>query len=101
MRFWRRRFIRWSALAFAIAAFAAPVAGAQVYAEGGGSSGTSNATTTPPPAKPATPAVAPAPVGEFSWGDAGIGAAGAMSIVLLASGLLLVARGTRGVAVDA
>jgi hypothetical protein len=98
MKFWRRRFIRWSALAFAVGAISAPAAQAQVYAEGGGSAGNSAQAVTKAPSKPVSPVVST--VDEFSWSDAGVGAAGALAVVLLGSGVLLVARGTRTVAVD-
>jgi hypothetical protein len=86
MRFWRKRWaIRWAAVAFAAAAFA-PAAQASVYLDDGGGS---------VPAQPAPQPISAPSTTDFSWADAGVGAAAAFSIVLLATGGVMVARGTR------
>jgi hypothetical protein len=88
MKFWRRRWLlRWSAVAFAAAAFA-PAAQATYHPEVGG--GSAN--------KPVAQQPAPTPVAvsdEFSWADAGVGAAAAFSVILVAGGGVLLVRGGR------
>jgi len=50
----------------------------------------------PDVAEPATRIIAVTPARGFDWGDAGIGAAGAVGVVFLATGtVLLVKRGNR------
>jgi hypothetical protein len=90
MKFWRRRrILRWTAVAFAAAAIGAPSAQARLYGgelDGGGV-----------PSQPATNPIPPASTATdaFSWADAGVGAAAALSIVFLAGGGVLVVRGSR------
>jgi hypothetical protein len=82
----QRRFLRWTAAAFAAAAFAAPAAQAMPYnGDDVGSATTSRPVT-------ATPSDGGS---GFSWADAGIGVAAAASVVLVAGGGVLVVRGTR------
>ena len=86
MRFWRRRWaIKWAAVAFAAVAFA-PAAQARLYVDEGG--GTA-------PAQPAPQPVITPSGSEFSWADAGVGAAAVFSVILVASGGVLVARDSR------
>jgi len=90
MRFRRRRwFFRWTAIAFAITAFAAPAAQAVIPA-----SIDAGVSRQQPAAKPSVPATGA--TDGFSWADAGVGAAAAFSLVLLAGGGVLVVRGSRG-----
>jgi uncharacterized iron-regulated membrane protein len=84
----KRRILRWTAVAFAAAAFAAPAAQAMPY--NGQEGGTSPQTTSDPVS--ATPSDGGS---GFSWADAGIGVAAAASVVLVAGGGVLVVRGTR------
>jgi hypothetical protein len=89
MRFWRKRwFLRWTAVAFAASALAAPAAQARTDVPTDGPAVTQQPAANPtPPAATATDA--------FSWADAGVGAAAALSIVLLAGGSVLVVRESR------
>ena len=89
MRFWRRRFFRWTAIAFAAAAFA-PTAQAVIPREDGG-----GPAPRLQPAKPAVQLRADADstsADGFSLADAGVGALAALSAGLLGGGSVLVAQ---------
>lgn len=89
MRFWRRRLLlRKSAVVFAAAALFAPAAQARQANPVEGS-----AVVQRSPANPTTPTTTATEA--FNWADAGVGAAAALSIVLVAGGSVLVARGSR------
>ena len=87
---WRRRWLfRWVAVAFATAARVAPAAQAVVPA----SVEQAGATSRQPVDKPIVPVSGT--TDSFSWSDAGVCAAAAFSLVLLAGGGLLVVRASR------
>jgi hypothetical protein len=90
MRSRRRWFFTWVAVAFAAAAFVAPAAQAvvPVNAESAG------ATVRQPVARHAVPVSGT--TDSFSWSDAGVGAAAAFSLVLLAGGGVLIVHVVRG-----
>ena len=92
MRFWRRRrFMRWMAVSFAAALIAAPGASARLLVpqdSGGPATATADGAG-------AVRAPSPAPAERFSWNDAAVGAAGSLSVVLIAGGGLLITRGSR------
>ena len=92
MRFWRRqRFLRWMALSFATATIAAPTASARpLVPQDSGGPATASAD-----GAGAVRVAASTSANGFSWSDAAVGAAGSLSLVLIAGGGLLVARGVR------
>jgi hypothetical protein len=92
MRFWRRRFFRWTAVAFAAAAFA-PTAQAVIPREDGGAP----APRVQPIKATAEPRAyaASTSTDEFSLADAGVGALVVLSAVLLGGGSVLVAQNNR------
>jgi hypothetical protein len=92
MRFWRRRFFRWPAVAFAAAAFA-PTAQAVIPREDGGAPA-SRVEPAKPEVQPRTYAASTS-ADEFSLADAGVGALAALSAVLLGGGSVLVAQSSR------
>ena len=84
----RRWFLGWIVVAFAAAALIAPAAQAVIPANPEPAGATSQ-----PVNKPIIPVTGTND--SFSWSDAGVGAAAAFSLVLLAGGGVLVVRGSR------
>jgi len=85
----RRWFLGWVVVAVAAAALIAPAAQAVIPAN----PEPAGAITRQPVTKPIVPVAGT--TDSFSWSDAGIGAAAAFSLVLLAGGGVLVVRGSR------
>lgn len=95
MSFRRRKWLlRLFAPAFAALMLAGPAA-ARPMVDGPGGRIITSADEFPAQPQAPRPTVVPAPSGGFDWGDAGVGAAGTLSLLLFAGGSLLVVRQTR------
>ena len=95
MNFRRRRWIfRWFVPAFAAATFVGPAAARPMVDDPGGRLVTSPGEFAKP-APSTSPRVVPSPQGGFDWRDAGVGAVGTLSLLLLTGGSVLVVRESR------